>query len=153
MEEKGKRRAKEGIREGVTKVKHILKKVDWLAVAQILLVSLLVFSPLLLAHGQTRQLPGLECQPGQNCNNIRGVNDLIKTVINWLLGVAFAIAVLFLIIGGFQYITSAGNEEAAEKGKGTAVNALIGIVIIVLSYVIVNVVANLVGNAGTGAPV
>ncbi len=148
-------RGTRSIREGVTKVKYILKKVDWLAIAQILLVSLLIFSPLLIADGQTTQkLPGYECQPGQRCDNIGGVNAFIKIVINWLLGIAFAVAVLFLIIGGFQYITSAGNEEAAEKGKGTAINALIGIVIIVLSYVIVNVVANLVGTAGTsGGPV
>jgi threonine synthase len=44
------------------------------------------------------------------------------------------------------YITSAGNEETAEKGRKTAVNAIIGIVIIILAYVIVNVVANLVGG-------
>lgn len=133
-------------------MKHILKKIDWLTVAQILLVSLLVFAPLLVASGQINV--GISCDPTkQNCQNITSVNQLIKTIINWLLAIAFAVAVLFLIIGGFQYITSAGNEEAAEKGKGTAVNALIGIVIIVLSYVIVNVVANLVSNAGTGAGV
>lgn len=131
-------------------MKHILKKVDWLSVAQILLVSLLVFAPLLVAHGQlNRSLP---CDPstGLNCNAGTSINQLIRTVINWLLAIAFGVAVLFLIIGGFQYIVSAGNEEAAEKGKGTAVNALIGIVIIILSYVIVNVVANLVSNVGSG---
>jgi hypothetical protein len=46
---------------------------------------------------------------------------------------------------------SVGNEESAEKGKGTVLNALIGIVIIILSYVIVNVVANLVTNNNVGA--
>jgi uncharacterized membrane protein YwzB len=70
-------------------------------------------------------------------------------VVNWLLGIAFGIAVLFLIIGWFWYITSAGNEETAEKGKNTAINAIIGIVIIVLSYVIVNVVSKLVSSTGS----
>lgn len=56
------------------------------------------------------------------------------------------IAVVFIIYGGYLYITSAGNEESAEKGKNTMVNAIIGIVIIVLSYVIVNVIVNLAGN-------
>lgn len=128
-----------------------LKKINWLSVAQIALVSLLLFAPLLVADAQLNR--GLQCDPssGLNCNAGTNVNSLIRTVINWLLGIAFAVAVLFLIIGGFQYITSAGNEEAAEKGKGTAVNALIGIVIIILSYVIVNVVSNFVSSAGTGA--
>ncbi len=135
----------------MTQVIQTLKKINWLSVAQIALVSLLLFAPLLVADAQLNR--GLQCDPssGLNCNAGTNVNSLIRTVINWLLGIAFAVAVLFLIIGGFQYITSAGNEEAAEKGKGTAVNALIGIVIIILSYVIVNVVSNFVSSAGTGA--
>lgn len=95
-----------------------------------------------------------QCDPGTglNCQST-SINGLIKTVINWLLGIAFGIAVLFLIIGGFWYITSAGNEETAEKGKGTAINAIIGIVIIVMAYVIINVVASLVANPNsTNAP-
>ena len=89
------------------------------------------------------------CDPNlQRCDNL-SVNGLIKLVINWLLGIAFGIAVLFLIIGGFWYITSGGNEETAEKGRNTAINAIIGIVIIILSYVIVNVVSNLVQSGNT----
>ncbi len=133
-------------------LKQILKKFNWIQAAQILLVIAIGFAPLLFAHAQFQKA---NCAgTGLNCGTTTDVNGLIKLVINWLLGIALAVAVLFLIIGGFQYITSAGNEESAEKGKATAINALIGIVIIILSYVIVNVVANLVsnvgGNTGTG---
>lgn len=72
----------------------------------------------------------------------RSVSDLIKNVIYILLSVTLVIAVLFLIIGGYQYITSAGNEKQAESGKQTVVNALIGIVIIIMSYTIVRVIDN-----------
>ena len=77
------------------------------------------------------------------------VNSLLVRVINILLFVTAGIAVLFVIIGGFQYITSAGNPEGAKKGKTTVVNAIIGLVIIVLSYVIINVVVNTVRNSGS----
>src|SRR5438876_505914 len=50
-------------------------------------------------------------------------------VINILLGVVGLVAVIFLIIGGFRYVTAGGNEEAAESGKKTITNAIIGIVI------------------------
>ena len=144
-------------------LKKILKKIDYLQIAQLLLVTVLVFAPLvvsfnissntgLVAHAQlNRNLP-CNSSSGLNCS-ATSVNGLIQIVINWLLGIAFAVAVLFLIIGGFWYITSAGNEETAEKGKGTAINAIIGIVIIILSYVIINVVSNLVSNPNsTSAP-
>ncbi len=128
-------------------MKQIVKKIDFLKVAQVVLVTAIVFAPL---AGFADQLKGYKCDAnsGLNCSTIVSVNDLIKTVINWLLGIALGVAVLFLIIGGFWYITSAGNEETAEKGRNTAVNALIGIVIIVLAFVVVNVVANLAGGVG-----
>lgn len=68
--------------------------------------------------------------------------DLVIRIINILLSVAGLIAVLFIIIGGFQYITSGGNEELAERGKKNLQNAIIGVVIIILSFVIVRVISN-----------
>lgn len=126
-------------------MKKIIKKINFLKVAEVLLTVVIIFAPLFVNAQLSRNF---QCDPssGLNCTAGTSVNQLIKTVINWMLGIAFGIAVLFLIIGGFWYITSAGNEETAEKGKGTAVNAIIGIVIIILSYVIVNVVSNLVAN-------
>ena len=121
----------------------LAKTLEYTLAAVILLYPLAVFA-----------LPGFNCSDlnGVNCTTT-SVNGLIKTVINWLLGIAFGVAVLFLIIGGFWYITSAGNEETSEKGRKTAINAIIGIVIIILSYVIVNVIATLVSNpASSTAP-
>jgi len=66
----------------------------------------------------------------------------IRDFILMFLEVAGLIAVAFIIYGGFRYITSAGNEEAAESGKNTLTNAIIGLVIIILSYVIVAVLIN-----------
>ena len=127
-------------------MKQIIKKINWLVVAELVLVAVVAFVPQFALHAQ---LAKPDCTgTGLNCNTT-DANALIKNVINWLLGIAFGIAVLFLIIGGFWYMTSAGNEETAEKGKNTAINAIIGIVIILLSYVIVNVVAGLVSKSST----
>ncbi len=65
---------------------------------------------------------------------------LIKNVLNILLYIAGAISVLFVVIGGYQYLSSGGNEEAAEKGRKTVTNAIIGIVVVVLAFTIINVV-------------
>jgi hypothetical protein len=74
------------------------------------------------------------------------VVTIIGKVVKILLFVSGAITVLFVIIGGFMYVTSAGNEEQATKGRKTVTYALIGIIIIILSYVIVTAVVNLVQN-------
>lgn len=92
-------------------------------------------------------LPDWGITPGSGSGS--SVTNVIVTVIKLLLGLAGAVAVLFVIIGGFQYVTSAGSPEGAKKGKTTLVNAIIGIIIIVLSYVIITVISNLVSSGGS----
>src|SRR6186997_748159 len=66
----------------------------------------------------------------------------IRTI---LLPLAGLVALTFIIIGGFHYIISHGNDEQAEAGKKTLTNAVIGLVIIILAYVIITIVVNFVG--------
>jgi heme/copper-type cytochrome/quinol oxidase subunit 2 len=77
--------------------------------------------------------------------------DEISTIIQIILAVVGLIAVAFLIWGGFRYITSAGNDEVAEEGKKTIQNAIIGLVVIILSYIIVTVIANALVRGPVGA--
>lgn len=74
------------------------------------------------------------------------LSEFILNIINIALGVAGLVAVLFLIIGGFRYITSAGNEEASEQAKKIILNAIIGIVVIILSFVVVRVIGQALIN-------
>ncbi|HTL39342.1 MAG TPA: hypothetical protein VL306_00815 [Methylomirabilota bacterium] len=73
-------------------------------------------------------------------NSVKGI--LLFAIENILLPIVGIIAILFVIIGGFQLITARGNEEQAEAGKKTLTNAIIGLVVVILSYVIVVVVIN-----------
>jgi len=79
------------------------------------------------------------------------LSDLIKEVLTILLTLAGIAAVIFIIIGGFQYMTSGGNDEQAEKGRKALTNAVIGLVAVILAYAIVTIVTNFVtGTTGFG---
>jgi amino acid transporter len=71
------------------------------------------------------------------------VGGAILGVLRAGLGLAGLIAVAMLVYGGFRYITSAGNEDIAKDAKRTITNSIIGLIIIILSFVIVTVVTNL----------
>ncbi len=73
-------------------------------------------------------------------------SDVIVAAINYALIIAGSVTVLFLIVGGFWYLTSAGNEEQAEKGKKTLINSVIGLIVIIMSYAIVVIVAGTLTN-------
>jgi hypothetical protein len=67
----------------------------------------------------------------------------VITIINWGLSFVGLIAVIFLIYGGFTYITSSGDDQATSKAKNIILYSVIGIVVILLSFVIVATVANI----------
>lgn len=65
--------------------------------------------------------------------------------------VAYA-CVAFIIYGGFIYITGAGAQDKITAGKNAILNAIIGLVISMLSVVIVNIIiGNLTKTGGTGS--
>ncbi|OGB74284.1 hypothetical protein A2V68_00795 [candidate division Kazan bacterium RBG_13_50_9] len=77
---------------------------------------------------------------GQSSGNIK---DIIVDIGNWILGIAGAIAVLWLIYGGIMYIT--GGEKGAESGKKIIINAIIGLAIIGLASLIARAVVVAIG--------
>jgi len=68
--------------------------------------------------------------------------ELITQVTNWVLGITGAVAVLFIIYGGFRYITASGNQTQMETAKNILIKAIIGLVIVLVAYVIITAVVN-----------
>lgn len=67
-----------------------------------------------------------------------GIGDFINKVVQGLSIIAGGVAIIYLIYSGILYLTAAGNPDAAKKGQQGVVNAIIGIIIIVLAYTIIN---------------
>jgi Type IV secretion system pilin len=76
----------------------------------------------------------------------QGIVNLIQKVVNFLIFVSGAIAVIFVVISGLMYIFSGGDAEKAGKARSMLLNGLIGLAIIIGAYVIVQTVASLVIN-------
>ena len=57
-----------------------------------------------------------------------------------LLRIAGLVAVVYVVMGGFKYMTSQGEPENLKQAQGTIINALIGLVIAMLATAVVNVI-------------
>ncbi len=66
--------------------------------------------------------------------------ELARIVTNALLGIAGTLSVIFLIVGGIMYTTSAGNESTTKKAKSTITGAIVGLIISLMAFAIVNFV-------------
>ena len=69
----------------------------------------------------------------------------ITGIINYFLGLLGLIAVAFLIYAGVLMVTAGGNEEQVAKAKKIITYAVIGLIIVILSFAIVQFVASVLG--------
>ena len=74
--------------------------------------------------------------------------DVIKTFINWMLGMLALIALVILLRGGFQMVTAAGDDAKYKKGFKILQQAAIGLVFIWVSWLLVSVIFWLLGVIG-----
>jgi len=85
---------------------------------------------------------------GQNTNLV----DSVSQIINIILSVLGIIAVIIVLMGGFKWMTSQGNEEKVGEAKKLLSAGLIGLVIVLAAYAIARfVVTNLLSATGAGA--
>jgi len=85
--------------------------------------------------------------PNQICNPLGNLTftDIINKLIDFLLTVALIICPLMIVVGGFFFITAAGDPTKANKGRQIMVYAVIGLVIILISKGLVTLVKTAVG--------
>ena len=93
---------------------------------------------------QKNQCSGLQEQKGQAGKTVKLTNPistsdiptLAGNIIQALLGIVGAVALLMVVYGGFLWLTSAGNPERIKKGKETLIWAVIGLAFIFSSYML-----------------
>ena len=68
------------------------------------------------------------------------LSTILTTVTNILLFLMGAVSVIMIIIGGFRYVTSQGDQTQMQSAKNTILYAVIGVVVSIAAYAIVSFV-------------
>lgn len=77
----------------------------------------------------------------------RDPREIAASIINIMLGFLGILAVIIILIGGFKWMTAAGNEDGVAEAKKIIVAGIIGLVIILASWGIASFVLNNLVNA------
>lgn len=86
---------------------------------------------------------GANCAKGEDQQaDLFGPSGIFKTITDVLLFIIGAISVIMLIIGGIRYTVSNGDSAAVTSAKNTILYAVIGIVVAILAYALVNFVVS-----------
>ena len=136
----------------------MLKKIKTIAVG--VLVTVAGFAPATML-AQPVSAAGGTCptgtiKQGQSVNNLAECNvqddkslmPTVQAIINAALAVLGLVAVIMIIMGGFNYMTSSGDTAKVTKARNTILYGVIGLVIALLAFAIVNFVLAEVFNGG-----
>lgn len=73
------------------------------------------------------------------------LESLLGAVFTFILGIVGALALIFLAIGGIQYMTSGGDKFAVEKARGRITAAVVGLLVVFGAWLVINVVGTFFG--------
>jgi len=107
------------------------------------LIALMLVSPELTSSAGLVPCSGTDCN---SCSVVSLANNLLK----WLIGVLFVIFAIMVAASGFGLVTSGGNEAAKTAAKSRIFNAIIGIILVLAAWLLVDTVMRgmLTGGAG-----
>ena len=80
-----------------------------------------------------------------------GDSGIFTKLTNTLFYAVGIITVIMLVIGGFKYIISGGDGKKISDAKNTILYAIVGLVIVVLAYSIVNFILQAISGLGIDA--
>lgn len=88
-----------------------------------------------------------EVKEANGCPDYSNANfsDVVVKIISGVIAVLGTVAVVFIVIGGINYMTSQGDPGKTKKAKDTILYSVIGLVICALAFAIVNFVIAKIG--------
>lgn len=127
-----------------------MKKLFTTVAASVALFAAILLSP--LAVTQSVYADGVDvfkeaCSNTNSelCRNnepLFGAGSIWMNIINTLIFIIGAIAVLMIVIGGLKYVLSGGDQAAVNSAKNTILYSIIGLIVAILANAIVNFTIN-----------
>ena len=119
----------------------------------IFICILLALSFANFSHAQIVQCGGLDNNghPQPDCTPSFIISE-IKYIINFLLSWAWLISIFMIVVSGIRMVISRGNEEAISQAKTSLQYAILGFIVIMVAFVVVNFVVALLTGEGSLNP-
>ena len=80
---------------------------------------------------------------GDTSTGARTLPQYVQLIINALLFIIGAVAVIMIIVGGIRYVTSGGDANAATSARNTIMYAVVGLIVAALAYALVQFVISI----------
>lgn len=72
---------------------------------------------------------------------------VIENALQWFVGTAGVVALIFVVVGGIGYVTSAGDPGKLQKAKNTIIYSLVGLAVVAVAELMVTFISNMIHDA------
>lgn len=113
--------------------------------------SIAAFALPLLASAQTGELPGGyqgSAVPQSNIVDANGVLSLLCQVFTWAFYILIILAVIFVLVAAFRYLTAAGDPEKVKGAGNTLLYAAVAIGVALLARAVPLIIGSFIGTNG-----
>ncbi len=137
-------------------MKKLLLNIVAAALTVVGLGAVASMSPAVYADGGSYYCPSTgewvsdlsECGDFKNPSNNNNLMGTVNTIINVIIGIVGFVAVVMMIMGGISFITSQGDSAKVAKARNTILYGVVGLIVAILAFAIVNFVLSSVFSAG-----
>ena len=102
-----------------------IKKISWLGL-----------------HVETQQVPVTDVA------TLQGIECAFLNVVTTVAALGGVLLFIMLMVGGFKFLTSGGDQKQVEQARGTLTHAVAGLAILIASYVIIQLISTVTGAWG-----
>lgn len=82
---------------------------------------------------------------GGGVATIGSLASVFSNILQAVVALSGILLFVMLVIGGFNFLFSSGDQKKLEKAKGTVTNAILGLIILVCAYLILFVIKTITG--------
>ncbi len=77
------------------------------------------------------------------------ITDIIGNIMKWLLAILGFLGIIGFVIAGILYLTAAGDEDQIGKAKNAMMYSIIGVIVALLGFVVLQAVQAMLGGSST----
>ena len=117
-----------------------MKKTIQLTIAALVTIGLAVTVPAITVGAAELDPCKLDTGSSLCTDKTTDLGPVFKAIVNVLLFIIGAVSVVMIIVSGLRYATSGGNSSGVASAKNTLIYAVVGLVVAIFAYAIVNFV-------------
>lgn len=106
--------------------------------AAIVVFIILMLPILVSAQGLPKQIVPEKCNKAGGCDSICDIVDLAQNILNYSIFLAVVLSAFLFAYAGWSMLTAGGNTEVYQKGKRVFANVLIGLIIILAGWIVID---------------